>query len=200
MNKYLQLLREIKSVSMATVDEYNYPQVRIIDVMLVKNDELYFCTARGKDFHKQLISTKKISIVGLSKKYEMVKLTGDVIHLMDDENIIDEIFDNNPMMNELYKEDSRYILEGFCVKDALIEFFDLSSLPIDRKTTTIGNFKIKSKIYKITKNCIQCGKCYSICPQNCISDELEINQSRCLRCGYCFENCPVEAIGCVEND
>lgn len=200
MNKYLKLLREIKSVSMATIDENNYPQVRIIDVMLIKDDTLYFCTARGKDFYKQLLNNKKVSIVGLSRNYEMIKLTGDVIHLGDDTCIIDEIFDNNPMMNELYKEDSRYILEGFCVKDAMIEFFDLSKHPINRTSTVIGNFKNTSKVYKITNNCIECGKCYSICPQNCISENLQIIQSKCLRCGYCYENCPVDAIGCVQSD
>ena len=46
----LQLLREIKGAAFATVDENGIPQVRIIDVMLVEEDALYFCTARGKDF------------------------------------------------------------------------------------------------------------------------------------------------------
>lgn len=47
----LNILREIKDISFATVDENNHPQVRIIDVMLVENEKLYFCTARGKDFY-----------------------------------------------------------------------------------------------------------------------------------------------------
>ena len=47
----LQLLREIKDVAFATVDEKGFPQVRIIDVMIVENEKLYFCTARGKDFY-----------------------------------------------------------------------------------------------------------------------------------------------------
>ena len=46
----LQILREIKDVSFASVDEQGNPQVRIIDVMLVEGDKLYFCTSRGKDF------------------------------------------------------------------------------------------------------------------------------------------------------
>ena len=49
----LNILREIKDVAFATVDENNQPQVRIIDVMLVEDNKLYFCTARGKDFYKQ---------------------------------------------------------------------------------------------------------------------------------------------------
>lgn len=46
----LQILRQIKDVAFATVDENGLPQVRIIDVMLVEEGRLYFCTARGKDF------------------------------------------------------------------------------------------------------------------------------------------------------
>ena len=41
--KYLDILREIKDVAFATVDENGKPQVRIIDVMIVENEKLYFC-------------------------------------------------------------------------------------------------------------------------------------------------------------
>ena len=50
----LQILREIKDVAFATVDEHGWPQIRIIDVMLVEAEKLYFCTARGKEFYEQL--------------------------------------------------------------------------------------------------------------------------------------------------
>ena len=53
----LQILREVKDAAFATVDENGYPQVRIIDVMLVEDGTIYFCTARGKDFYQQLART-----------------------------------------------------------------------------------------------------------------------------------------------
>ena len=40
----LNILFDVKSASMATVDENGAPQVRIIDLMLCENDTLYFCT------------------------------------------------------------------------------------------------------------------------------------------------------------
>ena len=40
----LDILREIKDVAIATVDDEGKPQVRIIDVMIVEKDKLYFCT------------------------------------------------------------------------------------------------------------------------------------------------------------
>ena len=50
VQRCLEILREVKDVAFATVDEKGLPQIRIIDVMLVENEKLYFCTARGKDF------------------------------------------------------------------------------------------------------------------------------------------------------
>ena len=50
--KCLRILREIKDVAFATVDECGKPQIRIIDIMLVDSEKLYFCTARGKNFYR----------------------------------------------------------------------------------------------------------------------------------------------------
>lgn len=52
VNDYLNELRKIKDVAMATVDSDGYPQIRIIDVMAVENNNLYFLTARGKNFYR----------------------------------------------------------------------------------------------------------------------------------------------------
>ena len=41
----LQILRDVKDVTFATVDEKGLPQARIIDVMIVEEGKLYFCTA-----------------------------------------------------------------------------------------------------------------------------------------------------------
>ena len=56
VQRCLDILREIKDVAFATVDENGFPQIRIIDVMIVENEKLYFCTARGKDFYHQIIT------------------------------------------------------------------------------------------------------------------------------------------------
>ena len=74
--KYLEILRKIKDVSFATVDEKGLPQVRIIDVMIVEDEKLYFCTARGKDFYKQLLNDHHVAISAMNEKYQMVRLSG----------------------------------------------------------------------------------------------------------------------------
>ena len=68
----LNILREIKDVAFATVDENNQPQVRIIDVMLVEDNKLYFCTARGKDFYKQLKNHPYVAITGMIRKAKIL--------------------------------------------------------------------------------------------------------------------------------
>lgn len=61
--KCLLILREIKDVAFATVDECGKPQIRIIDIMLVDSEKLYFCTARGKSFYHQLIKDSNVAII-----------------------------------------------------------------------------------------------------------------------------------------
>ena len=134
----LMMLREIKDVAFATVDEDGEPQVRIIDVMLVDDDKLYFCTARGKDFYSQLTADGRVAVTGMNDKYQMVRLSGEAKKVEGQEEWIDKIFDNNPSMNDIYPGDSRYILEPFCIDNGRLEFFDLGRKPIFRETFVLG--------------------------------------------------------------
>lgn len=53
---YLKILKEeIHSTVFATVDENGLPQARVIDIMLVDDNSLYFITAKGKEFYHQFI-------------------------------------------------------------------------------------------------------------------------------------------------
>lgn len=72
----LQILRDVKDAAFATVDEKGLPHIRIIDVMLVENEKIYFCTARGKDFYAQLMHNNHIAVTALNKNFQMVRLSG----------------------------------------------------------------------------------------------------------------------------
>lgn len=193
--KCLQILREIKDVAFATV-ENGLPQVRIIDVMLVENKKLYFCTARGKDFYNQLITDGNVAVTGLNGKYQMIRLRGHAEKLDSSQKWIDRIFEANPSMNEVYPDDSRYILEAFVIDSGSIEFFDLGIKPVERQYFTLGEIKKESKGFFISNECIRCGKCKRSCPQQCIEIGVPymIHNEHCLHCGLCSELCPVNCI------
>lgn len=195
-NHYLSTLREIKSAAFATVDENGCPQNRIIDVMLIENDALIFCTARGKAFYRQLGFNASVAILGMTKSYQTIRLTGRTEHLTDQKFWIDKIFEANPVMNSVYPGLSRYVLEPFCIRNGTIEYFDLSHSPIIRASSAIGTVEPIAEGFEISDACISCGKCAKDCPQQCIQqgDIYEIKQAHCLHCGYCMEVCPIHAI------
>ena len=89
--KALKLLREIKSVTFATVND-GQPSARIIDVMFVEEDGLYFLTARGKSFFRQLKANLTVAICGMNEKYVSVRLVGD-IKFCENKSVVDKIFD-----------------------------------------------------------------------------------------------------------
>ena len=192
----LEILRSVKDAAFATVDGKGCPQVRIIDVMLVEEEKLYFCTARGKDFYRQLTASGQMAVTALNPEYQMVRLSGKARRLTEQKKWIDRIFEENPSMKEVYPGDSRYILEPFCVEEGEIEFFDLGKSPIVRASFAIGSAQIRRKGFEITDACIGCGKCQKNCPQQCIraGAPYVISQEHCLHCGLCCENCPVGAI------
>ena len=195
-NHYLSMLREIKSAAFATVDENGCPQNRIIDVMLIENDALIFCTARGKAFYRQLGFNASVAILGMTKSYQTIRLTGRAEHLTDQKFWIDKIFEANPVMNSVYPGLSHYVLEPFCIRNGTIEYFDLSHTPIIRASSAIGTVEPIAEGFEISDACISCGKCAKNCPQQCIQqgDIYEIKQAHCLHCGYCMEVCPIHAI------
>lgn len=192
----LELLRAVKDVAFATVDEKGLPQIRIIDVMLVEKGKLYFCTARGKEFYRQLTVSGYAAVTGMNREYQMVRLSGQVRKLQEQKKWIDRIFEENPSMKEVYPGESRYILEPFCIEEGEAEFFDLGKNPIVRESFCLGDYTGHPKGFLITDSCIGCGKCQKNCPQQCIEKgrPYVIQQAHCLHCGLCYENCPVKAI------
>jgi len=196
INSCLQLLRNIRSVSFATVDKEGNPHNRMIDVMLVENEKLFFLTARGKSFYNQLINNSKVAIVGLSADFQTVRLRGTAIKLEDQKKWIDKMFRANKSMNEIYPGESRYILDPFVVENGEVEIFDLSVAPIFRQSFILGKEQTTTKGFLITEDCIQCGTCSERCPQQAIIEGVpyRINQEHCLYCGLCYEVCPIQAI------
>lgn len=195
---YLQILREIRDTSMATIGEDGMPRIRIIDTMLVESDEegdrLYFLTARGKDFYRELMKNRYVAITGLNDKWETVRVRGKAVNVGQD--LLDRIFEENPSMNHVYPGETRDILEVFCLSEGEGEYFCLAQEPVERKSFSFGSGNVTETGFLITDDCIGCGTCSEGCPQKAIDEgrPYSIRQNNCLHCGRCYENCPVKAI------
>ena len=63
VQRCLEILREVKDVAFATVDEKGLPQIRIIDVMLVENEKLYFAPQEEKIFTARLSKTVRLPLL-----------------------------------------------------------------------------------------------------------------------------------------
>lgn len=197
----LDLLRRIRDASFATVDEKGAPQIRIIDVMLAVPGAIVFCTARGKDFYRQLVGDGRVAVAALSDDFKMVRFQGRARRLPDAEQHawIDRIFDANPSMSDVYPGDARYVLEAFALDNGEIELFDLGVSPIDRHSFTLGDAAPAPRGFRVTSACVGCGTCARVCPQQCVSagasgEPYRIDQDHCLHCGLCAESCPAGAI------
>ena len=81
----------------------------------------------------------------------MVRLNGPVKRLENQKYWIDRIFKHNSLMNYVYPNESRYILEAFCLEEGELEFFDLGKEPIYRESFSV-NKEIKPKDLSLVIN------------------------------------------------
>ncbi len=185
-------------LAFATVDREGAPQIRNISAIHYEQDALYFFTARGKNFCRELMEDGRVQILCYTKYKEMIRLSGRAYAVDDSEQVKwrDLIFEEQPYLANIYPGDTKDIGIIFCIDKAEVEDFNLGVNPIFRETYHLGDFEIKEKGYFITDACIGCGTCKRNCPQRCINEgqPYMINQNHCLHCGNCYEDCPVNAV------
>lgn len=194
----LQKLQYVGVLAFATVDGGGNPQVRNISAIHYEEDAVYFFTARGKDFCRELLADGRVQVLGYTKYKEMIRLSAKAEPAPEEEQKkwMDIIFKEQPYLSNVYPGDTRNIGIIFRIKDAQIEYFHLGVNPIFRETYVIGRGSAEVKGYQITDACIGCGKCKRNCPQRCIEEgkPYQISQEHCLHCGNCYELCPVKAV------
>lgn len=85
--------------------------------MLVEVVNYIFVQQEEKIFINQLKNQPYVAITGMNKEYQMVRLNGLVKRLENQKYWIDRIFKHNSSMNDVYPNESRYILEAFCLEE-----------------------------------------------------------------------------------
>lgn len=194
----LKKMQLVGVLAFATVDSDGAPQIRNISAIHYEDNALYFYTARGKNFCRELLEDGRVQILCYTRFKEMIRLSGKAYAAAADEqekwkNII---FEEQPYLANVYPGDTRDIGIIFCIDKAEVEYFNLGVNPIFRDTYTLGDAKTREKGYIITNACIGCGTCERNCPQRCIEEGMPytIRQNNCLHCGNCYEKCPVKAV------
>ena len=193
---YLKVLvEEAHSTIVATIGKDGHPQTRAIYMMLWDAKGVYFLTAKGKEFYVQLMEQGYIALSAVWDK-KAISLRGKVQNIYQEK--LDEIFEKNTYMQQIYPGDTRNALEVFCLYEAEGEYFDISDpAHIVRVSIVIGKKETKETGYFIGEGCIGCKLCYKVCPQKCINiDQIPvvIDQHHCLHCGRCAEACPKQII------
>lgn len=194
----LKKMERVGVLAFATVDQEGAPQIRNISAIHYEKDTIYFFTARGKNFCRELQEDGRVQILCYTRYKEMIRMSGKAYAVAEEEQEKwrDLIFEEQPYLANVYSGDTRDIGIIFCIDQAEVEYFNLGVNPIFRETYSLGSVTLKKKGYHITEKCIGCGKCKRVCPQRCIDEgnPYVINQNHCLHCGNCYENCPVKAI------
>lgn len=194
------IVSEIHRTIMATVDDEGLPVTCAIDMMDYDDESLYFLTAKGKAFYDRLKKRGFLAFTAMKGEDTMssvaVSVRGKVREIGFDR--IPELFKKNPYMNEIYPtEESRVALTVFQIYEGSGEWFNLSKKPIERDSFSFGKTEKKQSGYLIGKDCIGCGSCMEVCPQQCIDLSVTpavIVQKHCLHCGNCLTACPANAI------
>ncbi|QRN85885.1 4Fe-4S binding protein [Clostridia bacterium] len=201
--KELEQLRKIKSVVFSTSWK-NEPFSRIIDLMLVEDESLFFVTGRGKAFYRQLKNNPVVSITGMDENYTMIRLKGEakLVSEKQMDTYRQKIFEENPSLKSIYSPSQRDILDVFYIDSGHGDLFELNNHPPTRKQFSFGLELSAPWGYEIGKACIRCGRCVPLCCTEAISSGdpiFTIDSSLCLECGKCVEVCPVDAISLAEN-
>src|SRR5699024_6509321 len=101
---------------------------------------LYFFTARGKNFCRELLANGHVQILAYTRYKEMIRVSARAIAVPEEQQAhwIDTIFAEQPYLANVYPGKTREIGMVFCINEGSIEYFNLGVRPIFRERYTFG--------------------------------------------------------------
>ena len=127
----LKKLQYVGVLAFATVDGQGNPQVRNISAIHYELDAIYFFTAWGKDFCRELLADGRVQMLGYTKFKEMIRLSAKAALVPEEgrRQWIDTIFRSSrifPMYIPAIPGKSEWFFE---IRDAAVEYFHLGVIP-----------------------------------------------------------------------
>lgn len=140
-------------LAFATVDSDGAPQIRNISAIHYESDAIYFFTARGKNFCRELLEDGRVQILCYTKYKEMIRMSAKAYAVPEEEQAKwrDIIFEEQPYLANVYPGDTRSIGIIFCIDRAEVEYFNLGVNPIFRDTYTLGGGTITKRVITLPK-------------------------------------------------
>lgn len=133
-------VKQIHNVDVATTHQ-GEPSAQVCDLLLNKNEKLYIATSSQNPFFQDLINQPKVIINGYKGNGTMdscgFSIKGTIKNV--DHQYIDEIFEKNPYLNEIYADDIEAAKEDLRV----LEITPQSAGYLDHRTTPIFMRKFK---------------------------------------------------------
>ncbi|MFI3175205.1 MAG: 4Fe-4S binding protein [Bacillota bacterium] len=206
----------IGCLTFSTITAEGEPISRIAHLRGFDAEGIYFMTMHTKSFYKELKSTKKVSICGMSANPNVehdangfpifsagytIRLTGDAEEISMEKMKAK----NNPIFDFCIKDQEKYpAMVVFCITAGSGDIFDydfeLTSREnkLERIYISYNGKEISYRGLNIDADrCISCGVCHKKCSFLAIKKEDEvyaIDRYRCDECGDCLVHCPVGAI------
>ena len=131
MDTLRDFIKNNVNVAFATAFD-NQPELRVLQVMLIRDNEFYFATNAGKDIYKQIQSNPKVAFMA-SKGMVFARIDGICLFDIDDETKR-EVYEKNPILQTIYKN---YLdIAYFKVQAKKATYYDLGTQPITDKKYT----------------------------------------------------------------
>ncbi|MDR2760996.1 MAG: pyridoxamine 5'-phosphate oxidase family protein [Planctomycetaceae bacterium] len=128
MKPVIDFLKANPSTQFATSDN-NTPKVRPILFPFDENGVLWFCTAKNKNFWKELNANPKVEFSSFDGVAKWIRVSGNV-KLIDNIDVKKKILELYPTIKEIYIEPTNPIFASFCLEHWTATIYSFTDPPV----------------------------------------------------------------------